>query len=292
MIEWLAVLLRALSFIALFQAAGAAVFLTLFGTRLPVVAAPIARRARIAAIAAATLVLAQFSLEAARMGGDFSSVFDSQMQRLAWESASGTALVFRVAGLLLLMAGLSTALKSCGPRGRFAAGTFCILGVLLLVAAFASVGHTVDHPHRAVLAALLAIHLCSVTFWFGAIGPLRQAVTLEPPAMAAAALERFSRIALWMVPALLLAGSGLALLLLPGFSVFTQPYGQLLLAKIVGFSVLLGFGALNKLRLTPALRQNPASAAPRLRRSLASEYGILCTVLAITAVMSGLYSPD
>ena len=286
MIEWLSVLLRALSFIALFHAAGAAVFLTLFGTRLPRAAAPIARLARIATMLAAALVLVHYSLEAARLAGDFSGLLDSRMQQLTWRTAAGTALCLRLSGLLLVMAGLA----SLG--GRFGSGLLSIAGTLVLVAAFTLLGHTVDHPHRAVLAALLAAHLASVTFWFGALWPLRQAVTLETPATAAAVLEQFSGIAIWLVPALLLAGGTLLLLLVPGLSVFAKPYGQLLLAKIVGFSVLLGFGAMNKLRLTPALRQNAAAAVPRLRRSLAIEYLIICGVLTITALMTGLYSPD
>jgi putative copper resistance protein D len=273
MTDSVVVLVRALSFIAMFQAAGAAVFLTLFRAHLSVAAAPIARLARIATLAAAALVVLHFSLEAAGM------------QRLAWHTAAGTALCLRLGGLLLVMSGLIT-------ERRLVAGVCCTAGTALLVGAFASLGHTVDHPHRAVLAALLAAHLLSITFWFGALWPLRQVVTLETPARAAAVLEQFSRIALRVVPALLLAGAALVLLLVPGLSVFAQPYGQLLLAKIVGFSALLGFGALNKLRLTPALRQNIGSAVARLRRSLAIEYGIMGAVLAITAVMTGLYSPD
>jgi putative copper resistance protein D len=273
MTDSVVVLVRAASFIAMFQAVGAAVFLTLFRAHLSVAAAPIARLARIATLAAAALVMMHFSLESAGM------------QLLAWHTAAGTALSVRLGGLLLVMVGLITG-------GRLVAGLCCAGGTVLLVCAFATLGHTVDHPHRAALAALLVAHLVSVTFWFGALWPLRQAVTLETPARAAALLEQFSRIALRMVPLLLLAGAVLVVLLVPGLSAFAQPYGQLLLAKIAGFSALLGFGALNKLRLTPALRQNVASAGARLRRSLAIEYGIMGAVLAITAVMTGLYSPD
>jgi putative copper export protein len=284
MIDALSVLVRALSFVAMFHAAGAAVFLTLFGNRLPAAAASIARLARVAAVLGIALVLAHYSLEAARLADDISGLFDGQMQQLVWQTAPGTAVALRVSGLLLVLVGLSFR-RSVAVLPR-------IVGALVLVAAFTTLGHTVDRPHRGLLAAALAVHLVCVTFWVGALWPLRQAVTLEPPATAAAVLERFSRIAIWMVPVLLLAGGTLALLLVPGFSVFARPYGQLLLAKMVGFSVLLGFGALNKLRLTPALRANVSAAASRLRRSLAVEYLIACLVLAITAVMAGLYSPE
>jgi putative copper resistance protein D len=61
---------------------------------------------------------------------------------------------------------------------------------------------------------------------------------------------------------------------------------------MLGFGVLMYFAALNKLRLTPALWRADAGAAQRLRRSLLIEYLLIAAVLAITAVMTGLYSPD
>ena len=273
MIDSVVVLVRALSFVAMFQAAGAAVFLSLFGPQLPVAGPRISQLARIITVAAVALVVMHFSLDAAGL------------LRLAWHGAPGRALGLRLGGLLLVMAALVT-------TGRVTPSLFSAAGTVLLVAAFATLGHTVDHSPRAALAALLAVHLVSVTFWFGALWPLRQTVTLESPARAAAVLEDFSRMALWVVPTLLLAGTGLVWLLVPGLAVFAQTYGQLLLAKIVGFSAVLGFAALNKLRLTPALRRNKVSAIPRLRRSLTMEYGIIATVLTVTAVMTGLYSPD
>jgi copper resistance protein D len=94
------------------------------------------------------------------------------------------------------------------------------------------------------------------------------------------------------VPGLLVAGGTVAVLLVPGLVVFGQPYGQLLLAKMAGYAALLGFAAWNKLRLTPALLKNDPAAVTRLRRSLASEYVLIAAVLGITAVMTGLYSPD
>jgi putative copper resistance protein D len=229
-------------------------------------------------------VLLQFSFEAARLSGEFSGLWDEQMQRLAWHSAAGTAVRLRLSGLLLVLVGL------IARRG--VAGPLCIAGIIVLAAAFTVIGHTVTHPHRTELGLLLLVHLLSMAFWFGALWPLRQAVIHEAPAAAAALLERFSRMAVWIVPAVLLAGATLVVLLVPGLFVFGQPYGQLLLAKMAGFGALMGLAALNKLRLTPALRQNNPAAAPGLRRSLMSEYLIIAAVLGITAIMTGLYSPD
>lgn len=284
MVDSVAVLIRGLSFIAMFQAVGGALFVALFGTDLPVSRPRIRRLLRIATLTAGALVLLQFSFEAARLSGAFSGLWDEQMQRLAWHSALGTALRLRLSGLLLVLVGLVTRRRMAGP--------LCIVGTVVLAMAFTVIGHTVDHPQRTDLALLLLVHLLSMAFWFGAIWPLRQAVIHETPAAAAVVLERFSRLAVWIVPALLLAGATLVVLLVPGFFVFGQPYGQLLLAKMAGFAALMGFAALNKLRLTPALRQNSPAAVPRLRRSLLNEYLIIAAVLGITAVMTGLYSPD
>jgi putative copper resistance protein D len=293
MVDSLAVLVGGLSFIAMFQAAGGAVFVALFGTYLPVAGASIRRLLRIVALTASALLLLQFSLEAARLAGEFSGLWDPHMQELAWGSAAGAALRLRLSGLLLVLVGLrGSAPVAGGTARRSMAAVPCIVGTLVLAGAFTVLGHTVDHPHRMGLAMLLLAHLLSMAFWFGAIWPLRQAVNLEAPAAAAAVLARFSRLAVWIVPVVLLAGGTLVVLLVPGLVVFGQPYGRLLLAKMLGFGVLLGFAAWNKLRLTPALLQNDPAAAPRLRRSLTIEYLIIAAVLGITAVMTGLYSPD
>jgi putative copper resistance protein D len=293
MVDSVAVLIRGLSFIAMFQAAGGAVFVTLFGTYLPVSGVRIRLLLRIVTLTAIALLLLQFSFEAARLAGELSGLWDEQLQRLAWDSAAGTAMRLRLSGLLLVLVGLQGfAPVGGGTARRRIPGLLCIAGTIVLAVAFTLIGHTLDHPHRAGLALLLLAHLLSMAFWFGAIWPLRQAVIHEAPAAAAAVLARFSRVAVWIVPGVLLAGGTLVVLLVPGWFVFGQPYGQLLLAKMVGFGALLGFAAWNKLRLTPALLQNNPSAAPQLRRSLTAEYLIIAAVLGITAVMTGLYSPD
>lgn len=280
LVDAVALTVRALSFIALFQAAGGALFLMLFGAQAAASGPRITRLVRSATLGAALLLLLHFALEAARLAGDFSGVWDRQLQQLLWQGAPGTALRLQLTGLLLVLVGLN------GSRA------LSTLGILLVVAAFTTLGHTVDHSPRAVLAGLLGIHLLSVVFWFGALWPLRQVVTLEAPAKAAAILESFSRLAIWIVPALLLAGVTLMALLVPGLAVFARPYGQLLLAKMLGFAALMYFAALNRLRLTPALGRNETGAVQRLRGSLLLESLLIGVVLTITAFMTGLYSPD
>jgi putative copper resistance protein D len=293
MVDAVAVLIRGLSFIAMFQAAGGAVFVTLFATWLPLSGLRIRRLLRIVTLTAIALLLLQFSFEATRLAGDFSGLWDERLQKLAWDSAAGTAMRLRLSGLVLVFVGLhSGAALGAGTARRRIADLLCMVGTLLVTVAFTVIGHTVDHPHRAALALLLLAHLLSMAFWFGALWPLRQAVIHEAPAAAAAVLSRFSRLAVWIVPGVPVAGGTLVILLVPGWFVFGQPYGRLLLAKMAGLGALLGFAAWNKLRLTPALVRNNPAAASRLRRSLTLEYLIMAAVLVITAAMTGLYSPD
>jgi putative copper resistance protein D len=285
MVDALAVTVRALSFIAMFEAAGGAWFLTQFASGLPAAGPTIVRHVQTAAVAGLVLVLVHFDLGAAQLSGEFSGLWDLPLLQLAWQTAPGSGLCLRVAGLLLILIGLR-------GRGRGLRTCICMLGSGMVLLAFITIGHTVDHPQRAALALVLVAHLLAVAFWFGALWPLRRVVTLEAAVTAATVLERFSRIALWVVPGLLLAGTTLAVMLLPGLAVFAQPYGRLLLAKIAGFAVLMGFAALNKLRLTPALARGESAAVMGLRRSLLLEYLIIAAVLTVTAVMTGLFSPD
>jgi len=124
LVDAVAVLARALSFIALFQAAGGALFVTLFGSRLAVCTARIKQVGRIATVGAALLLMVHFALETARLAGNFSGLWDRQLQQLLWQSALGTSLRLQLAGLLLVLVGL------------YGSRTLSVLGILVVVAAF------------------------------------------------------------------------------------------------------------------------------------------------------------
>jgi putative copper resistance protein D len=110
------------------------------------------------------------------------------------------------------------------------------------------------------------------------------------------------------VPVLALAGIGLAFLLIVSWSTFRRGYGLILISKSTVFALLLILAALNRWRFTPALVAGPApgaaataaatataaAAAARgaLRRSIITEYLLLAGVVAMTAVLTSLYSPE
>ena len=278
------VIVRALSFVLLFQAAGAAIFVAIFGRRLAGSLVSVRRLGLAAAIAAIVLIAAHYALEAARMAGEMSGMWDPTLQGMAWNSPARAALICRLLGLLLIAVGLQ------GESGRWR--IVSVGGAVLATGAFTLTGHTSVNVHRTALAALLMLHLLVVAFWFGALWPLYAVSLRETPARAAEIIERFTAVATWLVPVILLAGTVMAVLLLPNLQALSEPYGELLIAKVVGFAALMGLAAANKWRLGPALVQGPGQSARWFRRSLVAEYVLIAAVLTITAVMTSFFSPE
>src|SRR5712675_2348116 len=102
----ISVILRALSFVLLFQAAGVAIFVAVFGRRLASSGGEVRRLGQAAAIAAIVLVAAHYALEAARMAGEMSGMWDPTLQGMAWNSPARAALICQLLGPLLIAAGL------------------------------------------------------------------------------------------------------------------------------------------------------------------------------------------
>ncbi len=278
------VVLRALSFVALFLAAGAAIFIAGFGRELTQSLASIRQVGRWMAIAALGLVMAHFSLEPARMAGSFSGIGDANLQGMVLHSKSAAMVAVRALGLLTIAIGIQSSGEWRAILG--------VIGATLSVASFALIGHTAVHPARWILVVLLIVHLLVVAFWFGALLPLYMVSRDETSTTAAKVIDAFSRLAMWLVPAILLAGLVMAALLVPRIAILAEPYGELLIAKLVGFALLMGLAAANKWRFGPAIARGEARAAILFRRSVVSEFLLIVAVLAVTAVMTAFFSPE
>jgi putative copper export protein len=167
-----------------------------------------------------------------------------------------------------------------------------VIGATLAVVSFVMVGHSAAHSARWLLAAMLMAHLLIVAFWFGALLPLYFVSKRESTATAAKVIDAFSLVAVWLVPGILVAGLVMAAVLIPRFEVLGEPYGELLIAKLIGFAVLMLLAAANKWRLGPAIARGEMHAMQLFRRSVASEYALIVMVLATTAVMTAFFSPE
>lgn len=282
MIECAWLVLRAAGLILTLRAAGAALFLAAFMRSLPAQQRELRALSLRAGGAALAVVALQLLIEPVRAGGEWAASVDRDVLRLTLGSAGVAALLARCAGLACLW------LAAVHKRGAVLLGA----GLALCVGSFALTGHTVSHQPRPLLAALLLMHVAVVTFWFGALAPLNRILKLAPAAEAARALQAFSRYAVALVPVIGVVGAALAALLLPDAAALLTPYGLLLLAKVALFMTLLLIAARNRLRLLPDLVRGTMHAAVRLRRSIALESVLITTVLAVTALMTGFFSPD
>jgi putative copper resistance protein D len=275
---WLA--LRAAGFILLLQASGTVLFRTAVASELGASAARQLRRYALRlTLAALLIVIVQGLLEPVHLAGAWDGIADPALRQLALASPGGVVLWLRFMGLGTLALALWRAHPGLAlPAALVALGSFLVSG------------HTLIDAHRVLLLPLLALHVGAAAFWFGALGCLGR---LAPPADAAylRVLDRFSVRALWLVPLLGLAGVLLAATLLPDWGALRRPYGVLLLTKAALFAVLLGLAALNRLRIVPGLARGEPAAAATLRVTLTAEYLLVMVVLAVTALMTGAFSP-
>ena len=276
----LSVALRGLSFVALLQAAGIATFVALFRPYLAGSGIGIRRLGMWSAVITLPLLLGQYLLEPARMAGEMTGVFDPALQRLVMTSRVAVTFAARVVGLACIAAPLTRATAVSALAG--------LLGGALVAVSFALMGHTAVHAWRPLLAPAVTAHVFIAAFWFGALPALYIATLREAPDRAGRLIEAFSSLALWLVPTLAIVGLLLAVILVRRLVVFGEPYGWLLVAKVVGLTALLGLAAANKRRLGPAVAHGEARG---FKQSLVAEYALIVGVLAVTATMTSLFSP-
>jgi putative copper export protein len=276
--------LRALSFVAIFQAAGSALFLDLFGTRLSAgVEERVRTLARIAAVAALCLAVLHYVLTPARLAGNLGSTFDPSLAQLLLESNAGSAHIVRILGLAVLFLSLDR-------RNRL--NTIAMRAALTLtILSFALMGHTAIHPLRWLLAPLLLVHVAVAAFWFGALWPLHAIAGRESTERGGATIAEYSKLAVRLVPWVLICGALLALVLIRSVAELATAYGIMVLGKTAAFGVLMYLAALNRRRYGPGVAAADAVAVRAFKRIAAAEWGVLALVLVATALMTALFAP-
>ena len=180
--------LRAIGFVALFQAAGVALFLALYERYMA--SAPAERFASWRASPRSSRSSPRCSITCSRRRGwpgDFDSTFDPALESLLLRSSSGGANIARVVGLAILLLSLDRASRlNTGPCG----------GAALALLSFALMGHTVIHEQRWILAPLLLVHVVVAAVWLGGLGGLYLAAR-DTGAASAPLVARFSAHATW-----------------------------------------------------------------------------------------------
>ena len=219
-----------------------------------------------------------FSLRGANLTGDVSGLTDPEMLKLLWTTPVGTALLLRLVGLGLLIAGLF--------MGRV--GTWVsVLGGVIAIWSFDQVGH-VSGLETTLLDLALMLHLLAVALWIGVLTPLKRlASSSSTYALAADVGHRFGVVASATVPVLIIVGGYMGYQLVGSFTALVgTSYGQAMIIKVLLVGLLLGLAAANKLRFIPVLRTGDPAAANHLSKSISIEWIVILAVLGMTAVLT------
>jgi putative copper resistance protein D len=219
-----------------------------------------------------------FSLRGANLTGNVSGMTDPEMLGLLWTTPVGTALLLRLVGLSLLIAGLFV-----GRLGMW----ISMLGGIIAIWSFDHIGH-VSSRDTTLLEIALTLHLLAVALWIGVLTPLKRLASSPATYTSAADVgHRFGVVAMVTVPALIITGGYMGYELAGSLEALVGTgYGQALIIKMLLVGLLLGLAAANKLRFIPALRAGDPAAAGHLSKSISVEWLVILAVLGTTAVLT------
>jgi copper transport protein len=162
-----------------------------------------------------------------------------------------------------------------------------IIGVACLV-----VSGAIGHP--AAIDPLLAIpakilHLLAATAWLGGLVWLVWLATSDEAAARAEA-ARVSSIALISVIVVALSGLAQAVMFLNTVGdLIHSTYGKLVLAKIIGVVILVGYGAYNRFGLLPSIAANDSPA--KLAKSVRQEITLMMVLILIGGFLAYVPTP-
>ncbi|WP_265214859.1 copper homeostasis membrane protein CopD [Herbaspirillum lusitanum] len=268
--------------------------------RSSILARKLSTLAVVAAIVGMILSAISMVLMTKAMSGaaDFSSIEQHMFEMMLTDTSFGIAWCLRVAMLVLcVLAGLFLAQA---PTSKF--GVMSLAGGVAL-ATLSWGGHgAMDEGTRGQLhLAADIIHLIAAGAWIGALAVfilmlvLRYGNDADEVSLLSRTLNGFALMGTVIVGSLLITGA-LNYWLIVGPTVaglFSSPYGQLLIAKLILFGMMLALAAANRYRLSPILERAYVSgkhqeAVAALRRSLFIETACACLILVLVAWLGTL----
>jgi putative copper resistance protein D len=218
------------------------------------------------------------------------------------ETDFGSAWMARFALAVLLAAvlpWLDVPSRSRSQRVRAAA----VVVSAALIGALAWAGHAAAGAGAEGAVHLVAdiLHLVAAAAWVGALIPLalllraaRRDQSEAAVAVARAAVLRFSSLGVASVGTLVASGSVNTWVLAGSVAALIETdYGHLLVAKVALFLVMLSFGAINRLWLTPRLAHAPKAAVPlsairQIERNSLIEAGVGAVIIVIVGLLGTL----
>jgi copper transport protein len=198
-----------------------------------------------------------------------------------WQAALPTsyALTAGAACLAALVALISISVKEI-----LWARLFAIVALALTGVAIAASGHAATAAPQLVSRPAVFAHVACAAIWAGALLSLAYLYGTVHRGRDAV-LRRFSAWVVWPVAVLMLSGIVIALLQLKPFgSLFTTPYGQVLLVKLCLVACLLALAGYNRYWLTAPVLAGESWAERRLLQSIGAELVLLISILGIVAL--------
>lgn len=166
-------------------------------------------------------------------------------------------------------------------------------------------GHASIQSPRGLLFPADVVHVVAMSLWLGGLACLlfvlpaatRRLQPADRGRLLAAALIRFSPLALACVVALLVTGVTQGYVEIRSWDgLFHSSYGIAVIIKFGLLMALIALGAINRQRVLPALRriaaagQSPGASGVLLRRTLRAEVALLVVVLGVVSALVG-YTP-
>lgn len=256
-----------------------------------------------AAVAGAVSAVAGVVFEAAQAAGvSAGEALDATILREELGTRFGT--IWGITALAWVAFGLGVLPALRRPAPWRVAALFVPLGFIALEPALS--GHPSTQSPVALLFPANVLHVVAMSVWVGGLASLvlvLPAATreLEPPdrgRLLAAALARFSPLALACVALILITGIGQAYAYVRDLdNLIETAYGRAVLIKLVLLvGALIPLGAYNRYRSVPRLEriaaggEAPGRAGLLLRRALRGEVALIVVVLGVTAALAG-YPP-
>jgi len=201
---------------------------------------------------------------------------------LAWADVMGAAFCVS-GGIMILGAILVAAFVRAGT-----AKVVCPIGCALIFIGAVMSSHSMARvDYRWQLATLTLIHHAASAAWVGGMPFLLLSLRRAPDqSVAAAIVQRFSRMATIAVPMLVAVGLAMSVAYVGTTAALTgTAYGIMLLSKIIMTVLLVMMGALN-LRIVRAVRGGSNPALLPLRRFAEAELGVGITILLAAASLT------
>jgi copper transport protein len=208
------------------------------------------------------------------------------LQPFAQKTRFGVAFMVMTVGFAMVAALLVLAWVFDRRRLRWPA----LALALLLVSGLSLSGHQATESNSSWASGLADwVHLVAASVWVGGLVTLAFLVWPAAPELRRRAFLGFSRLAVGLVGAMVLAGGYLAVVRLPELAdLWETGYGQLLLVKLAVVALALSWGGAHHFLVRPRFE---ADAQPRVRPSLVAEAAVAVAVLLVAAALTNASPP-